>query len=195
LTRLSLLQRSGERTYLLHQLIREFFQAKSIAHPHPEAVDELKRSICRVMANIARTVPQTPTLTEIAQLTPAIPHLESAAQHLTDFYSNEDVLSALTGVARFYQGQGQYPQAEPWCIAAFIAASQRFGAHHPKVATSLNNLALLYHSQGRYREAEPLYAQALQISESVLGIAHPDTMQLRQNYAISVDHKPCLDPP
>lgn len=70
----------------------------------------LKRAFCKVMATVARTVPQTPTLTEIAQLAPAIPHLESAAHHLIDFYSDEDVLRAFIGIAWFYQGQGQYQQ-------------------------------------------------------------------------------------
>jgi tetratricopeptide (TPR) repeat protein len=172
LIRLSLLQRSGEHTYLLHQLIREFFQAKSIAHPHSETVDELKRSICRVMAEIARTVPQTPTLTEIAQLTPAIPHLESAVQHLTEFYSDEDLFFASTGIARFYEGQGQYQQAEPWYITAHNTMSQRFGENHPNVAGSLNNLAGLYQAQGRYSEAEPIYHRVLSILEQRLGANH-----------------------
>ncbi|WP_416666550.1 tetratricopeptide repeat protein [Egbenema bharatensis] len=184
LIRFSLLQRSGERTYLLHQLIREFFQAKSIAHSHPEAVDALKRSICRVMAEIARTIPQTPTLMEIARLTPAIPHLESAAQHLTDFYSDEDMLSALTGIAKFYSGQGQYQQAEPWYIAACNTASQRFEANHPSIAGSLNNLALLYHSMGRYSEAEPLLVRSLAIYEQQLGADHPHTATSLNNLAL-----------
>jgi Flp pilus assembly protein TadD/DNA polymerase III delta prime subunit len=187
LVRLSLLQRSREHTYLLHQLIREFFQAKSIAHPHPEVVDRLKRSICRVMAEISRTIPQTPTLTEIAQLTPAIPHLESAAQHLTDFYSDEDVLWAFTGVDYFYRGQGQYQQAEPWCVAARDIASQRFDAHHPDVARSLNNLAELYRAQGCYGEAEPLYVRSLSIKEQQLGANHPSVATSLDNLALLYD--------
>ncbi|PSB14494.1 tetratricopeptide repeat protein [filamentous cyanobacterium CCP2] len=172
LIRLSLLQRSGERTYLLHQLIREFFQAKSIAYPHPEAVDELKRSICRVMVTIAPTVSEIPTSMEIARLTPAIPHLEAAAQHLIDFYSDEDLLGASTRVARFYAGQGQYQQAEPWYIAAYNTVSQRFGVSNPDVAISLDNLAGLYRSQGRYSEAEPLNLRALSIWEQQPGENH-----------------------
>jgi hypothetical protein len=84
LVRFSLLQRSGEGTYILHQLIREFFQAKAIEFANQDEMDELKRSICRVMADISRTVPETITLTDVARLSPVIPNLESIAHHPLD---------------------------------------------------------------------------------------------------------------
>jgi tetratricopeptide (TPR) repeat protein len=183
LVKFSLLQRTGEQTYLLHHLICEFFQAKQTALPEPALIDALKQSLCRVLAAIAREIPQTPTRSDILRLTPSLPHLESAAHHLTDFYDDQDLFWALTGVARFYNGQGLYGQAEPWFVACRDATSQRFHPDHPDVAISLNNLAELYRAQGRYSEAEPLFVRSLSIMEQQLGENHPHVALSLNNLA------------
>lgn len=104
-----------------------------------------------------------------------IPHLESVTQALAqDYCEDDDLIWAFVGVARFYEGQGLYRQAEGWNEQCLQVVSDRLGSEHPAVATSLNNLAGLYRSQGRYSEAEPLYQQALQIDLNALGEDHPD---------------------
>ena len=76
LLRLHLLQRTGEGTYQLHQLIREFFVAK-----RGEA-DALKQGYCKAMVKIAQSIPQTPTRDLIAAVAPVIPHIGEAATGL-----------------------------------------------------------------------------------------------------------------
>ena len=78
-------------------------------------------------------------------------------------------------MARFYDGQGAYAQAEHWYADCLRDTQNRFGEEHPDVATSLNNLAGLYERQGRYEEAEPLYVQAIAILNNRLGQNHPNT--------------------
>ncbi|MHC5833627.1 MAG: tetratricopeptide repeat protein, partial [Nostoc sp.] len=88
--------------------------------------------------------------------------------------SDDDLIWPFVGLARFYQGQGAYAQALPWCEKCLSSTKKRFGDEHPDVATSLNNLAALYDLQGRYSDAEPLYIQALEMKKRLLGDEHPD---------------------
>ncbi|MEH1789971.1 MAG: tetratricopeptide repeat protein [Nostoc sp.] len=157
LVNLSLLQRTGEETYELHQLIRKFLSDK--LEELAEA-DELKRGYCQAMVAVAKDIPQTPILRDIAQATLAIPHLAETATVYQAWLSDEDLIWPFVGLARFYAGQGAYAQAFPWREQHLSAAKKRFGDEHPDVAASLNNLAGLYYSQGRYSDAEPLYIQA-----------------------------------
>ncbi|MEH2321058.1 tetratricopeptide repeat protein, partial [Nostoc sp.] len=144
----------GEDSYQLHQLIREFFQLKQAEF---NQVEELKRSLCRVMVAVAQEIPYSPTLEQITAVTPAIPHLAEVANHLIQYLSDDDLPWTFVGNARFYNGQGLYDQALPWFEQCLEVSKKRLGESHPDVATSLNNLASLYNSQGRYSEAEPLY--------------------------------------
>ena len=174
-----LLQRTGKETYQLHQLIREFFSAK---RELLEAVEVMKRGYCAAMVAVARTIPQTPTRDLIARVTSSIPHLGEATV-LQDWLSDEDLFWPFTGLARYWEGQGAYGQAQPWYEQRLVAVRDRLGEEHPDTATSLNNLAGLYRSQGRYSEAEPLYKQALEIDKRVLGEDHPDTATDLNNLA------------
>ncbi|MEH2403519.1 tetratricopeptide repeat protein [Nostoc sp.] len=169
LVNLSLLQRTGEQTYQLHQLIREFLSDK--LEELAEA-DELKRGFCQAMVAVAKDIPQTPTLIEIAQVTLAIPHLGETATVYQAWLSDDDLIWPFIGLARFYNGQGAYVQALPWCEQCLSAARKRFGDEHPFVTASLNNLAKLYESQGRYSEAEPLLIEALSMKKRLLGDEH-----------------------
>ncbi|MEH1929674.1 tetratricopeptide repeat protein, partial [Nostoc sp.] len=181
LVNLSLLQRSGEETYQLHQLIREFLSDK--LEELAEA-DELKRGYCQAMVAVAEDIPQTPTLIDIAQATLAIPHLAETVTAYQACLSDDDLIWPFLGLSRFYQGQGAYAQALPWHEQSLSAAKKRFGDEHPDVATSLNNLALLYESQGRYSDAEPLYIEALTMIKRLLGDEHPSVATSLNNLAL-----------
>ncbi|MBX9256984.1 tetratricopeptide repeat protein [Desmonostoc muscorum CCALA 125] len=181
LVNLSLLQRTGEETYQLHQLIRKFLsdKLKELAE-----ADELKRGYCQAMVAVGDDIPQTPTLIDIAKVTLAIPHLAEAATVYQAWLSDDDLISPFVGLARFYEGQGAYAQALPWCKQSLSSAKKRLGESNLDVATSLNNLAELYKSQGRYSKAEPLYIEALQMRKRLLRQSHPDVAQSLNNLGL-----------
>ena len=86
-------------------------------------------------------------------------------------------------LARIYEKQGRYGEAEPLYQRSLTILEQQLGTHHPDVASSLNNLAGLYYSMGRYGEAEPLHVRSLSIREKQLGDDHPDVAQSLNNLA------------
>ena len=178
LVKLHLLQRVGDETYQLHQLIREFFIAKQ------GEANAFKLGYCREMVKEAQRIPQTPTRDLIAAVAPAIPHIGEAATALKDWFSDEDLGRPFTGIARFWEGQGAYAQAEPWLEQRLSVVQERLGAEHPSAAQSLNNLAMLYQAQGRYREAEIFHFQALDIRKRVLRAEHPSTAESLNNLAM-----------
>ena len=45
----------------------------------------------------------------------AVPHLAEAAQNLTDAISDENLTLVFSALSQFYEGQGLYALAEPWC--------------------------------------------------------------------------------
>jgi tetratricopeptide (TPR) repeat protein len=175
-----LLQQLGDDTYQLHEVIRDLLRVK--LEKFAEA-DELKLGFCQAMVEVAEDIPQTPTLQQILEVAPAIPHLAKVATVQKDWLSDEDLRWPFIGLARFYNGQGAYEQALPWCEQCLSVTRERLGQEHPSVASSLNNLAVLYHSQGRYTEAEPLYLQALELRKRLLGQEHPSVATSLNNLA------------
>jgi tetratricopeptide (TPR) repeat protein len=180
LVALSLLQRQGQGSYQLHQLIHEFFQAKLRQFP---PADTLKQQFCRVMVEVAQQIPQSPTQAQIVAVTTAMPHVAEAALALPDCFSDEELWWPYAGLGRFYAGQGAYAQALPWYKQGLSMVQTRLGPEHPDVASSLHNLAWLYHDQGRYEAAEPLYQQALELNQRLLGLGHPDVATSLHNLA------------
>ena len=171
LVTLSLLSRSAEEEYLLHSLIREFFAGKLQAFSTAEA---LQRGFVLAMTKVAKTVPDTVTLSDLARTENTMLHMEAAASY-SALLSDEDCFWSHIGLARLYEGQSLWQQAEQWSGDCLKMTEARFGKQHPSTATSLNNLAELYRAQGRYAEAEPLYLDALTIRRSQLGAEHPNT--------------------
>ncbi|WP_414587776.1 tetratricopeptide repeat protein [Scytonema sp. PCC 10023] len=171
---------TGEDTYQLHQLIREFLRNKQ---KNLASRDEQKYSFCQAMVEVAKEIPQTPNQNQITALTPAIPHLAEVAQNLTDAVSDENLIWVFTGLGRFYRGQGLYALAQPWLEQCVSVVQSRLGDEHSDVATSYNNLANLYQSQGRYTEAEPLLIKALELSQRLLGEEHPHVALSYNNLA------------
>ncbi len=181
-----LIQSVGEGHYKLHPLIREFLRE---ALEQSESVAAIERAFAAELAAIASEIPQATTLTDIQAVTPIEPHLRRVAQELTPALTDEDLLWAFVGLARFYDGQGLYTLAEPWFEQCLQATQARLGEAHPDVATSLNNLAELYRAQGRYAEAEPLYQQALALRQQLLGEAHPAVATSLNNLAVLYDNQ------
>ncbi len=180
LVKLNLLKSLGNEWYQLHPLIRLYLREKLEGS---EIANTAKSRYCTVMTDTSRTVPDTPTLDIIQNLTPLIPHIEQAVREYPEYIADEDLFWSYTGLARYYNGQGLYAIAEPYCQACLTATRTRLGDNHPDVAASLNNLALLYYSQGRYPEAEPLLLEALDLSKQLLGDNHPDVATSLNNLA------------
>ncbi|MBP0018020.1 MAG: tetratricopeptide repeat protein [Cyanobacteria bacterium SBLK] len=199
---LSLLEREGKGVYKLHQLTREFLQYKLKRSPWCDRPkqgfwqrlrarfktpcsksDELKRKCVRVMVEVAKDMPETPTLEHIEQFSILILHWEEVIANLCNWIENEDLILPFLGLGGYYKGQGLYKKAESWQKQSLSICRDRLGEDHPDVASSLNNLAGLYSSQGRYEEAEPLYSQALALRRKRLGEDHPHVASSLNNLA------------
>jgi tetratricopeptide (TPR) repeat protein len=197
LLKFSLLQKTGDKKYKLHSLIRKFFITKQ---DEIENIDDCKRDICRVMVAIAKQIPSTITLEVIESTTSYIPHLREVGESLMGWVEDEVLTWPFVGLGRIYEGQSQFTEAEKWYKQSAKVtrvpfgdsrSELRLGERHPDVATSYNNLALLYSSMGRYKEAFPSgtrsascahYQQAINIAEETLGENHPNTVTITNNY-------------
>ena len=129
------------------------------------------------MVAVAKDIPDSPTLQQINDVTPATPHIAEVATNLIQYVSDDDLIWPFLGNARFYHGQGLYDKGAPWYKQCLEITKKRLGEEHLSVATSLNNLAELYDSQGRYSEAEPIYIQALALIPKMVGEDHLDIVK------------------
>jgi hypothetical protein len=75
----SLLTRTDEGMYELHQLLREFFAVK---REQELKANEMKQAFCKVVVRAGQKLPQQPTLSILQDVLPAIPHLKEAATTL-----------------------------------------------------------------------------------------------------------------
>ena len=145
--------------------------------------EQLKQAFCEVMVGVAKQISDTVTLSVIAQVAAAIPHLKEVAIHLTPWLKDEHLITPAARIGWFYAGQSAFGEAEQWNLQCLDLATQRLGADHPDTAASLNNLSHLYYSTGRYSEAKPLYRRSLHISEEHLGANHSNTATSLNNLA------------
>ncbi|MEL7069180.1 MAG: tetratricopeptide repeat protein [Cyanobacteria bacterium J06581_3] len=110
-----------------------------------------------------------------AELKKAIVFLRSAARLLKDSEAAKDYAGCLDRLARVYELQGRYGEAEPLYLDALEISKAELGDRHPSTANSLLNLATLYHDTQQHQQALKLIQQALDIYVPVLGIDHPST--------------------
>jgi tetratricopeptide (TPR) repeat protein len=166
LVRFNLLQRMGEGSYRLHQLIREFLREK---REQSAQVNDLKQAFVAAMVVVAKQIPDSPTRQQIQLVAPAMLHVAEVAENreLKDLLNDEDLGEPYLRLGFFYAGQGVYNQALPWLEQCLSVTQAHFGSNHPDVALSLHNLAYLYRLQGRYNEAESFYLQGLKIYENL----------------------------
>jgi tetratricopeptide (TPR) repeat protein len=190
LVRFNLLQRTGEGTYRLHQLIREFLRDK---REQSAQENDLKQAFVAAIVAAAEQIPDSPTRQQIQELAPAMPHVAEVAKdkNLKNLLSDEELGWPFLGLGSFYRGQGLYDQAAPWFEQCLSINQARFNSDHPAVAASLNNLASIYFSQGRYSEAEPLLLQALELNKRLQGEDHPDVATCLNNLAELYRHQGC----
>jgi tetratricopeptide (TPR) repeat protein len=175
----SLLTRTRQGMYKVHQLLREFFALKLTKMPKQA---EFTTKFAKVLTKIAKTIPQAVTLEQQTQLIGLIPHITAAAE-FPQYLEGIDKLWCCTGLARLYESQSQFTEAESLYLRSLSISEQQLGAEHPATTTSLNNLAKLYRVMGRYAEAEPLSKRSLSISEQQLGANHLATASSLNNLA------------
>ncbi|TAF08654.1 MAG: tetratricopeptide repeat protein [Nostocales cyanobacterium] len=160
----NLLERTGQGSYIVHPLIREFLRYKL---ENLGKVDDFKTGFVNAIVEIAKEVPDYPISLQTQTFSPVMPHIAEVAKgiELRNLLNDENLLAPFLGLGRFYKGQGLYNQAEPWFEKCLSVVQTHFVSDHPHIAASLNNLADIYEFQGRYNEAEPLYLQSLEIQK------------------------------
>ncbi|MBE9117333.1 tetratricopeptide repeat protein [Lusitaniella coriacea LEGE 07157] len=178
----NLLSRVERGNYQLHQLIREFFGVK-LAEELGKGAEALRQRFAVVLTEVAKTIPQTTTLTDIARVEEALPHLAVVAEGLTYLLEGEDAINPFVRLAWVAQTQSRWPEAEHWHTACLEMTETRFGSNHSSTAISLNNLAELYRAMGRYSKAETLYKRSLHICEIQFG-DHPLTATSLNNLGL-----------
>ena len=182
LRRVHLLQEKRQEglRYQVHPLVREFFAVK---RANLSEAERLPFGFAQSMTEVAKTIPQTATVTVRTQIVEAVPHLEEVALRWSSVLDGADKIWCCIGLARFFESLSQWEDAERCHRRSLNIRQAELGDRHPNTATSLNNLAGLYDSQGRYAEAEPLYQQALDIRQAELGDRHPNTANSLNNLA------------
>lgn len=68
-------------------------------------------------------------------------------------------------LARLYQAQGRYDQAEGYLKEALAIDERELDSKHPNIARDLGALGQLYEFTGKFDDAEPLMKRALSIAE------------------------------
>jgi tetratricopeptide (TPR) repeat protein len=165
---------------ILHGLVREFLIAKGAAMA---GIEDLRRGFAGVMTGIAKTIPQTVTVTQRSAVVGAVPHMEAVAAQWTGLLVDEDKTWCCIGLARFYEGLNLWKEAEH-CYLQSLNISQTISKEqHRSVMMSLGNLASLYSLMGDYESALPIYKRVLEISQTELGSQHPDTATSLNNLA------------
>ena len=175
-----LLQEVTLTGFRLHPLMREFFALKL---DESENGEEVRSVYVKALVEVAAEIPHIITLTQVAQFSPAIPHLKAIATSNLRLVPDEKLKDLFVGLAAFYYGQGAYAAAEPWQKKGVEVLRDRLGEDHPDYLTTLHNLAFLYESQGRYGDAEPLYLKVRDIKKQVLGEEHPSYLITLHNLA------------
>jgi CHAT domain-containing protein/tetratricopeptide (TPR) repeat protein len=87
--------------------------------------------------------------------------------------SDANYANALSTLAKVYQFQGKYADAEGLYKRALAIWEAKLGKDHPNVTATLNNLGTTYQLQGKYADAARLFQRALAIWEAKLGKDHP----------------------
>ena len=80
-------------------------------------------------------------------------------------------------LARIYQTQGRWNEAEKFGIEFMNMRKKLLGADHPDTLISMGNLAYTYKYQGKLNEAEKLNIQVMDIRKKLLTWSHQENME------------------
>lgn len=157
----------------LHPLIRQYLKEEEKLAVQQTGEAPFRSAFAERMIAIARKMPQNPPTKVINWFEGVRSHIQEVAEQYTEGLDGNNLLWSFVSLARFYEGQGLYRQAEEWFAECLSVTESRFAGDHPDVALSLNNLALLYKSQARFSEAEPLLVQSLEMRQRLFAGDHP----------------------
>jgi beta-galactosidase GanA len=65
-----------------------------------------------------------------------------------------DTLTAMNNLARLYNYEDKYEEAEPLFVACLAMRKEELGDRHPDTVDSMNRLVALYTKQGRLDDAK-----------------------------------------
>ncbi|MTJ28362.1 tetratricopeptide repeat protein [Aphanizomenon sp. UHCC 0183] len=161
----NLLERTGQGSYRVHPLIREFLRDK---REESERVDSFKTGFVNAIVTIAKQIPEFLDIQHIQTFSPSTSHLIEVAkdENLRKFISENNLIWPFLGLGKFYISQGFYNTAELWIEKCLSIIEIHFGLEHSALLVILNYLAKIYQLQGRYKEAQRLLLQALEINQN-----------------------------
>ncbi|MCY6494591.1 tetratricopeptide repeat protein [Leptolyngbya sp. GGD] len=167
----------------LHPLVRQYLKEEeaSVIQQAGEAV--LHSAFVEGMIAISSRMPDNPPTKKINEFEGVRSHVQEVAEGYIEGLEGSDLTWSFIALARFYEGQGLYRQAEAWCAECLKTTESRFAGDHLDVAQSLNNLAELYRVQGRLSEAEALYVRSLEMNQRLFEDDHPDVASSLNNLA------------
>ncbi|MEO0378343.1 MAG: NB-ARC domain-containing protein, partial [Cyanobacteria bacterium P01_A01_bin.17] len=131
LQRFNLLKRAGGNRYQLHQLIQRFIRIKLMAKP--SVID----AYCRAMVSAAQEIDSTPTQAQCQAWRDMPPHVAECIHQWLDWVQDDCLNLPFVGLQKYYEGQGLYAQAEPWCEQAVVATRQRLST--PPTTTKISS--------------------------------------------------------
>nr|WP_242036851.1 tetratricopeptide repeat protein [Leptolyngbya sp. FACHB-321] len=167
----------------LHPLVQQFLRDEERIDVETTGDDALRAAFVAEMIEIASQLPDNPTTKELEGFGVVRSHVQEVAKRFLWPQADADFDWIYNGLARFYQGQALFKEAEAQYAECLALTQQLFQGDHPTVARSFNNLAGLYDSQGRLSEAEPLYVQALAMTKRLFESDHPDLARSLNNLA------------
>ncbi|MDB9438833.1 tetratricopeptide repeat protein [Dolichospermum lemmermannii CS-548] len=157
----NLLERTGERSYKLHPLIREFLGEK---REDSGKVDDFKQGFVNAIVAIAQQFNSSMAIQQIKIFSPNIPHIAEVENHkYCQEFDDNLLFRSLRGLGEFYISQGLYEQAELYYQKCLLLTKKYYGSDHPALSISFHDLAQTLCKQGRYNEAEELCKEALKI--------------------------------
>lgn len=94
------------------------------------------------------------------------------------------LLEAKNGLAKVYEDQGDFPNAETLTNEVLAMEKATLGEEHPNVLTTMNNLAGIYRRQSRLTDAEALYKESLAKYRKLFGDDHLGTVSIMNNLGL-----------
>ena len=170
----NLLERTGQASYRVHPLIREFLRDK---REESEKVDNFKTGFVNAIVTIAKQFNRSMTIQQIKIFSPNISHIAEVENHqYCNEFDDNLLFRTLRGLAQFYISQGLYEQSELYYNKCLLLTKKYYGLDHPALSISFHDLAQTLCKQGRYNEAEELCKEALKI------VKYPQEQQINSFY-------------
>ena len=154
-----------EKSYQLHQLLREFFAVKL-----KEMADakKLKSLFCQVMVQVAKQLPQFPSRDQIIDFSKNRPHVEEVANKIEDHLSAGEQVHLFMGLGRSYEVESYYDKAIEWYEKSVSIAERQLADDLLIIIKTNNALAYAYFLRQDYAQAEDYYLATIRVANQHL---------------------------